>query len=301
MTTPPLPRPLAAIITALAASLSAPAALAATASASIGAVQLHVVDLDPHDGITSSLTFWNGVTTDVSASSYDFTTNTLHALSQSKPGWLSPEFVADQSPFGSAQASVGSKRLRTSGSAFDGGSFSAIASSSQSQEGAALFTLSPHTQVVISFSASVAASIFNQCGSFNCEYAQATASLSGVFFSNNGQSSQDIAGSLSAALSASGAPDGSFQSQAQSQKFTFTLTNNYDTPAALYNFWMGTQVLGFGGVAHDSAQTLSALSSVSAVPEPATPLLMLAGLAALGLARRRRSGQRSSGCCAPAP
>ena len=142
-------------------------------------------------------------------------------------------------------------------------------------------------------SASVAASIYNQCGSFNCEYAQASAGLSGVFFSNNGQSSQDVAASLSAAVSTSGALDGSFQSQARTQKFTFTLTNNYDSPAALYNFWMGTQVLGFGGVSHNSAEAaLSGWSEVSTVPEPAAPLLMLGGLAAMALVVRRRSSER---------
>src|SRR5262249_30234295 len=149
-----------------------------------------------HDGIAPALTFLSGVTTDVNAASYDFSTATLFSDQSSKAGWLSPSALVESSPVGTGWASVVGKRLITLGHAQDGGSFSASASSTQSKEGFALFSLTPHTQLTITFQVKVSTSILNDCGAFNCESAYASAGLSGILFSNNGQSSQDFSAAL---------------------------------------------------------------------------------------------------------
>lgn len=73
------------------------------------------------------------------------------------------------------------------------------------------------------------------------------------------------------------------------ETLSFTFLSNYSTVLGLMNTYAPNSVVGIHVQAFANGQSESLVTTVTAVPEPGTYALMLAGLAAVGfMARRRR-------------
>lgn len=240
---------------------------AASASASIGTVSITLIDLDPLDGIAPSLTFFDGVSqssgyvSDPYASDYTsaagFNTPTS-ALASSATGWAS----GSTSPNGA-----------TSSTMLYGATADGVYNNANGYGGSyGQFTLTPWTLVILTTSYDVEAMTTIGTDGVNYESSTAGAHLEMNIAVDDGWEYHYTYRYASASYMWDGmgyVPT----SDAGSGQLTLSVANVADTEVS--------------GNFYSNASTY-AYSYIAAVPEPSTYAMLLAGLAGIGAAVRRR-------------
>jgi hypothetical protein len=270
----------------------------------ISGLTLTVVDLDLNDGVAAAYWF------DGSTSSGDPTLGYTNGLARTGLGgsnpnvmdsridsyanFLSPGFVSSAQNGTAAGVSVNSSGMQTSGAiALSGASFaSTVRSATQPIPGGYPYTLwvTPNTQLVVTAVATTFAAVSTGCNwqvaTSLCGSVHAEASLSGRVI-DGGVVSEILSSKIS-----SDAGSGAFYTYDQSGLPMFVTGPNADQFGPLN---LSTSVLSItftNNTTSARSEYLELESTVvaQAIPEPSTYALMIAGLAALSWAARRRRG-----------
>lgn len=304
-------RPVAlATVVAAALVVAGPALAASTASTQLGNVQLRLIDLDPSDGVTPSISFIGGASRgDASISfvrpgssgSENATFNGLFAAWEPGSAAVSGLYGSASSVLSGSGSASGSTLSTVGNATAPGGGFclpgsdgfnscftnSAGYSANLSPgEFFGTFVLSANTLLVLSVDASLSASAtgggrvdqFNFFQTTNADFASAAASLqlSGVGPSGSGSQSSNDSRSMFVSAQydfSTGLFLPSSDSFVGSMSVSFT---NLSSSSLSGNYSISQSVNG------------TAYGDALLVPEPGSWALMLAGLAAVaGVARRR--------------
>jgi hypothetical protein len=250
-----LQQTLAAIGIAAAAATALPAGAQSTASATVGNLNIQLIDLAPGDGIAPSLTFTGTSNTFANAILYSDTTFTNIALEDSSVG-------TDNSP---AHASNGSGNADAFASTLSVSATTNMFSNSgwTLAQGTMDFILSPNTRAIFTVIASVSALPDFTEGGLGAAFGSALL---------YGEVTNDASSGVT-----------SFSSNMISSLFNEqrTLSAVIDSQGVEASGWIGMQAM---------AESMS-LAPVSSVPEPATVGMLAAGLGVLSGAARRRKGK----------
>lgn len=269
---------------------------ASNASASLGDFRFQLQDLDAKDGVTASYNWLSGAqsgVTSLDASAADQDGD--GSASKNKNTSFFSYSLNGSSDHANAQASMGAWSQSASGLA-NGSNSNFDATSVTGQGGSGVLgnlQLSAHSRLTITASASVLASAADP-GGLASDWSKALASmgLSYAYGSGSGAVSQSFTDSLTASTSAGGYYDyllnpdthrmemtwvaGASSTDSRSRDLTVVFENT-SSVAQYATLTLLTQVSGVG-----------ASVVMAPVPEPASAWIALAGIAAMGVAVRKR-------------
>jgi hypothetical protein len=299
-------------------ALASHAMASSQASASISNLKFQLIDLNPMDGESASVTYGGG-STSLSLSGYDGSTGDSDSASRTRSGYMSFSRVYEVSLDNvTGSASIGNGELNLSGSANGlSTSFSAGASSYASQ-----LQLSANSLLIITADASVAAAALNapdcasnyyRCGASESASASATMSLNYSYYTSTGSTTVNYSDSVTSSAQSVGAQDvtdyygynwyycyyyGYYcssnpthydkteQSVSSSRTFSAVFMNTSSSTQSAY-FSLGTSINGSATSA--GLQSAGGVANVTPVPEAGTTALALVGAAVVGgVATRRR-------------
>lgn len=298
---------------ALACVLASTSAMsAAQSSAIINGLSFQVIDLDLGDGY--DFQFSSQGRTLLSLSTSNNESGDSDSISRSRNGWLVPGSLASNLDFVTGQATVSTEGLSLSGQSLGNGNYSASASSGNEYYygwGTGDLTLSANTLVIVSAKASVFASATNpaECSYHYCFSSESASASAGMhlnynYYSGNTSVSYSFNESLNASASARGtytyeefagyeyvmSPWGYYYYQPIYNIVNVPSTEGTDAQertltAVFMNSSDMTQVATFGLRASISG---TATTPLSAVPEPSTWAMLLAGVSVVGALHRKR-------------
>lgn len=281
----------AAALAALAAIAAAPAHATASSSASFGNLTITLTDLDLNDGVAPSLSFGaygkpyvavgtHGWADDYISHEYAQTASTMGGA---LAGQLTDPLSSAQANLAAANTVAGFTAMSTSGQAAstsDGhGAYYGYASGSNPS--ARAFTLSANTRLTVSVAGalSTTTTIGYNLEADQEEYALASLLLGLTAYNQAGVETVD-AKSYEMGSYFNVRDDGT------------TIGEHYDWSGMLSVEYSNLSAAAVNGYL-DTAVAVSGLSAVSAVPEAQTWGMLLAGLALVGTASRRRRVQRA--------
>lgn len=276
-------------LAAIVVSAAAPAFATTSATASLTGLSFQLIDLNPMDGIASSITFASGsgmgnyVYSAASANDYiSGADNQSGSRSSNNVGvdrsiTNTTDYSAATSTVtasGGKPTSLVSTGFATAPAGAGDASYNANAASPQNAWwGYSSFTLSGNTMLIVSGTSTVTASNsvgYTATGSESSS-ASTSAQLSGVGAAGSGNQSSSFSASASAPW--------------WTGPYTETSTSSF---SLIFGNTTGGNITGTMALA--TSVNGSANSSVAVVPEPETYAMMLAGLGAIGfMARRRRA------------
>jgi hypothetical protein len=266
----------------------------ATSGSGLGPVTITLIDLDPNDGITPSILFAPDTAGNAAGNAGGVVSGELRSWTPGDESFR--EFRSQGVGLASSVAAGRDITMASAGGSITGlagAGFSALAAQGQAGSGAASrgsydvtaasawagFTLSANTAVQFSASG----------------WAQGTTSTGG-----DPDTGWDEAGGALAALSVGGADaGGSFtwddDEHIATASYTLDDTGHVHGDAQSWSGLLSVSFSNATGTSADGIFTAEARafghSAVSAVPEPATGLMLLAGLGLVGAVARRRSAK----------
>lgn len=283
-------------LTAVALAAAASANATSFASASIGPIQVQLIDLNPLDGVTSTITFGSGIST----YNYGYTYSNNGADVSNSPSLSGSGSVNANT----ANASISQSFIGGTASSLQGATVSTSGQASGSSTGAqsyyygyitapnySSFTLSANTAVVFSAlgTASAQTTVGYDAVNYRYEYASSNVSL-GV----NGTGPIGNTGNQSSSDSLSSSASHTYQSSYDPVTGAWTgytyvgqqASNSSVLSVSFMNFSSGDK----SGTIYAQAYVNGYSNIAAAVPEPETYAMLLAGLGVIGaVARRRRA------------
>jgi hypothetical protein len=304
-------------LVAVGLAFAASSAMAASsASAVLGSINFQLLDLNPSDG-AASYTITGG-STSLSMSATDGFVGESDTSTRTRQGYLSfTRTVSTDLDQVSASASISPTLFNVSGSA----SGPATSFGASAQTGMATISLSANSLLIITAEAVVKASASNPaacasngsyfyyCGASEQANAQASMTLNYSYNAGNGYVNNQLTDTVAVSAIARGAYDqnsdyyycyyygGSYCNTTHYDAVEETKSGERALSLVFYNSSSTTQTASFSisTLANGSATTGLALppvalpiGNVPAVPEPESVALVLAGLAVVGFAARRR-------------